>query len=113
MGLHDGDLSENAIDVSIGTARSVNGYILFFGRCSSNQERCPAIPNKSVRFPLIRHLLYPRPSFVYTGKLEEEEVRVLERGDYFGEQALLKEDCRSANVIALPPGVECLSLGRE
>jgi CRP-like cAMP-binding protein len=48
-----------------------------------------------------------------TGKLEEEEVRVLENGDYFGEQALLKEECRSANVIALPPGVECLTLGRE
>lgn len=48
-----------------------------------------------------------------SGKLEEEEVRVLEKGDYFGEQALLKEECRSANVIALPPGVECLTLGRE
>ncbi|XP_046463610.1 cGMP-dependent protein kinase, isozyme 1-like [Daphnia pulex] len=47
------------------------------------------------------------------GKLEEEEVRVLENGDYFGEQALLKEECRSANVIALPPGVECLTLGRD
>ena len=48
-----------------------------------------------------------------TGKLEEEEVRVLEKGDYFGEQALLREECRSANVIALAPGVECLTLGRE
>ena len=47
------------------------------------------------------------------GKLEEEEVRVLDKGDYFGEQALLKEECRSANVIALQPGVECLTLGRE
>lgn len=49
----------------------------------------------------------------FSGKTEEEEVRVLEKGDYFGEQALLKEECRSANVIALPPGVECLTLGRE
>lgn len=48
-----------------------------------------------------------------SGKTEEEEVRILEKGDYFGEQALLKEECRSANVIALPPGVECLTLGRE
>ena len=47
------------------------------------------------------------------GQLEEEEVRILEKGDYFGEQALLKEDCRSANVIAMAPGVECLTLGRE
>ncbi|XP_073979812.1 protein kinase, cGMP-dependent at 21D isoform X2 [Rhodnius prolixus] len=47
------------------------------------------------------------------GCSEEEEVRTLARGDYFGEQALLKEDCRTANVIALPPGVECLTLDRE
>jgi cGMP-dependent protein kinase len=56
---------------------------------------------------------FQSPSIKQTGKLEEEEVRVLENGDYFGEQALLKEECRSANVIALPPGVECLTLGRE
>ncbi|KAJ8919915.1 hypothetical protein NQ315_006444 [Exocentrus adspersus] len=47
------------------------------------------------------------------GRLEEEEIRVLQRGDYFGEQALLKEDCRTASVIALHPGVECLTLDRE
>jgi len=47
------------------------------------------------------------------GKKEDEEVRILEKGDYFGEQALLKEDCRSANVIAMAPGVECLTLGRD
>lgn len=47
------------------------------------------------------------------GKLEEEEVRILENGDYFGEQALLREECRSANAIALAPGVECLTLGRD
>lgn len=48
-----------------------------------------------------------------TGKKEDEEVRILDKGDYFGEQALMKEDCRSANVIAMAPGVECLTLGRE
>jgi cGMP-dependent protein kinase len=44
---------------------------------------------------------------------DEEEIRVLQRGDYFGEQALLKEDCRTANIIAMHPGVECLTLDRE
>ncbi|XP_046994018.1 cGMP-dependent protein kinase, isozyme 1 isoform X2 [Schistocerca americana] len=47
------------------------------------------------------------------GRREDEEIRTLERGDYFGEQALLKEDCRTASVIALPPGVECLTLDRD
>jgi cGMP-dependent protein kinase len=45
--------------------------------------------------------------------MEEEEIRTLEKGDYFGEQALLMEEFRTANVIALPPGVECLTLNRE
>ncbi|EFA12840.1 cGMP-dependent protein kinase, isozyme 1 [Tribolium castaneum] len=44
---------------------------------------------------------------------DEEEIRILQRGDYFGEQALLKEDCRTANIIAMNPGVECLTLDRE
>lgn len=48
-----------------------------------------------------------------SGKREEEEIRTLGRGDYFGEQALLREDCRTANVIAQYPGVECLVLDRE
>ncbi|KAF7283027.1 hypothetical protein GWI33_001583 [Rhynchophorus ferrugineus] len=47
------------------------------------------------------------------GHLDEEEIRTLGRGDYFGEQALLKEDCRTASVIALNPGVECLTLDRD
>lgn len=37
----------------------------------------------------------------------------MQRGDYFGEQALLKEDVRTASVIALSPGVECLTLDRD
>lgn len=46
-------------------------------------------------------------------RIEEEEIRTLRRGDYFGEQALLKEDVRTASVIALNPGVECLTLDRD
>lgn len=46
-------------------------------------------------------------------RTEEEEIRTLTRGDYFGEQALLKEDKRTANIIALEPGVECLTLDRD
>lgn len=45
--------------------------------------------------------------------MDEEEIRTLGRGEYFGEQALLKEDCRTASVIALHPGVECLTLDRD
>ncbi|KAH8279576.1 hypothetical protein KR018_002159, partial [Drosophila ironensis] len=44
---------------------------------------------------------------------EETELRTLTRGDYFGEQALINEDKRTANIIALPPGVECLTLDRD
>jgi cGMP-dependent protein kinase 1 len=47
------------------------------------------------------------------GRLVEEEIRTLGRGDYFGEQSLIKEDKRSANIIAMSPGVECLTLDRE
>ncbi|XP_039276964.1 cGMP-dependent protein kinase, isozyme 1 isoform X2 [Nilaparvata lugens] len=47
------------------------------------------------------------------GTTEDQEIRILERGDYFGEQALLKEEFRTASVIALSPGVECLTLDRE
>lgn len=45
--------------------------------------------------------------------VDEEDIRTLTRGDYFGEQALLKEDKRTANIIAMSPGVECLTLDRE
>ncbi|KAF2361102.1 Cyclic nucleotide-binding domain [Trinorchestia longiramus] len=47
------------------------------------------------------------------GKSIEEEVRILEEGSYFGEQALLNEEYRTANVIATPPGVECLVVDRD
>jgi len=43
----------------------------------------------------------------------EEEIRSLARGDYFGEQALLTTDTRTANVIATSDAVECLTLDRE
>lgn len=51
--------------------------------------------------------------FHILGSIKEEEIRTLGRGDYFGEQALIKEDKRTANIIALSPGVECLTLDRE
>ncbi|XP_046843994.1 cGMP-dependent protein kinase 1-like [Xenia sp. Carnegie-2017] len=40
-------------------------------------------------------------------------VRTLKKGDYFGERALLSEDCRTANVIACAKGVSCLVLERN
>lgn len=43
---------------------------------------------------------------------EPQEIRRLQRGDYFGEKALLSEDRRTANVIAEIPGVECLVVER-
>jgi cGMP-dependent protein kinase 1 len=43
----------------------------------------------------------------------EEDIRILSRGEYFGEQALINEDKRTANIIAMSPGVECLTLDRE
>lgn len=46
------------------------------------------------------------------GREEPQEVRRLQKGDYFGERALLSEDRRTANVIAEPPGVECLVVER-
>ena len=44
---------------------------------------------------------------------EDEEIRSLTKGDYFGEQALLKTDLRTANVISTSDVVECLTLDRE
>ncbi|KAM3963402.1 cGMP-dependent protein kinase, isozyme 1-like [Aphomia sociella] len=42
----------------------------------------------------------------------EKLVNSLRRGDYFGEQALLRQDQRLATVTAMAPGVECLTLNR-
>jgi len=43
----------------------------------------------------------------------DTEIRTLTKGDYFGEQALLKTDMRTANVIAASEVVECLTLDRD
>lgn len=40
-------------------------------------------------------------------------VGTLQKGDYFGERALLNDDKRMATVIANAPGVECLLLDRR
>ncbi|KAE8753220.1 hypothetical protein FOCC_FOCC000143 [Frankliniella occidentalis] len=40
------------------------------------------------------------------GTVEEMVIRELGRGDYFGEQALLHDDFRTASVIATAPGVD-------
>jgi len=45
--------------------------------------------------------------------LKEEQIRTLTKGDYFGEQALLKTDLRTANVVAESDALECLTLDRE
>ena len=54
-----------------------------------------------------------KSAFDILGKSGEEEIRNLARGDYFGEQALLKTDFRTANVVASSTTVECLVLDRE
>ncbi|XP_059194111.1 cGMP-dependent protein kinase 2 isoform X2 [Centropristis striata] len=40
-------------------------------------------------------------------------INTLQRGDYFGEKALISDDVRSANIIADDNGVECLVIDRE
>ncbi|PAV87173.1 hypothetical protein WR25_02385 isoform F [Diploscapter pachys] len=47
------------------------------------------------------------------GETEPREIRTLNQGDFFGERALLGEEVRTANIIALAPGVEVLTLDRE
>uniref|UniRef100_A0A914KGY6 cGMP-dependent protein kinase n=2 Tax=Meloidogyne incognita TaxID=6306 RepID=A0A914KGY6_MELIC len=47
------------------------------------------------------------------GEQDPHEIRILKQGDFFGEKALLGEEVRTANVIAMPPGVEVLTLDRE
>ena len=56
----------------------------------------------------------PKAAFNYDDSKKEPEFEVLRQlgyGDYFGEQALLKEEKRSANVVSL--GCECLTLDRD
>lgn len=44
----------------------------------------------------------------------EQELMILDRGDYFGEKALYdsEESRRQANVIAISPGIECYTIDR-
>lgn len=45
-------------------------------------------------------------------KGENRIVRILKRGDCFGEQAIINQEKRLASVIAQEPGAECLTLDR-
>uniref|UniRef100_A0A3B4ANG5 cGMP-dependent protein kinase n=1 Tax=Periophthalmus magnuspinnatus TaxID=409849 RepID=A0A3B4ANG5_9GOBI len=40
-------------------------------------------------------------------------INTLQKGDYFGEKALISDDVRSANIVADEDGVECLVIDRE
>jgi len=42
----------------------------------------------------------------------DDEIRTLEAGEFFGEQALLRSEKRTANIIALPPAATVLALDR-
>jgi cGMP-dependent protein kinase 1 len=44
---------------------------------------------------------------------QQRLVGILKKGAYFGEQALLHRDKRLANIIANPPGTDCLTLDRK
>ncbi|KAL6465606.1 hypothetical protein MHYP_G00257390 [Metynnis hypsauchen] len=44
---------------------------------------------------------------------EPQVINTLQKGDYFGEKALISDDVRSANIIADEDGVECLVIDRE
>uniref|UniRef100_A0A8C5MNV8 cGMP-dependent protein kinase n=1 Tax=Leptobrachium leishanense TaxID=445787 RepID=A0A8C5MNV8_9ANUR len=46
------------------------------------------------------------------GYQEAQLIKTLEKGDYFGEKALISDDVRSANIIA-DDAVECLVMDRE
>lgn len=54
-----------------------------------------------------------RAGTVTVSKNEKGVIGILERGQFFGERALLEEDSRQATVTANAPGVECLTLSRE
>uniref|UniRef100_A0AAR2JBM4 cGMP-dependent protein kinase n=1 Tax=Pygocentrus nattereri TaxID=42514 RepID=A0AAR2JBM4_PYGNA len=44
---------------------------------------------------------------------QPQVINTLQKGDYFGEKALISDDVRSANIIADEDGVECLVIDRE
>ncbi|XP_056447694.1 cGMP-dependent protein kinase 2 [Gadus chalcogrammus] len=44
---------------------------------------------------------------------EPQVINLLQKGDYFGEKALISDDVRSANIIAEDNGLECLVIDRE
>ncbi|XP_075139902.1 cGMP-dependent protein kinase 2 isoform X2 [Leptodactylus fuscus] len=44
---------------------------------------------------------------------EPQLIKILGKGEYFGEKALISDDVRSANIIADDNGVECLVMDRE
>ncbi|XP_010562700.1 PREDICTED: cGMP-dependent protein kinase 2 isoform X3 [Haliaeetus leucocephalus] len=46
-------------------------------------------------------------------QLQPQLIKNLHKGDYFGEKALIRDDVRSANVIADEHNVECLVIDRE
>lgn len=50
---------------------------------------------------------------VLEGDNKPQEIRKLNKGDYFGEKALLSEDLRTASILALESGVNCLVIERE
>lgn len=44
----------------------------------------------------------------------EEELMILEKGDYFGEKALYSEEFRrQVNAIAMAPGLECYTIEKK
>ncbi|XP_069598924.1 cGMP-dependent protein kinase 2 [Ranitomeya imitator] len=44
---------------------------------------------------------------------EPQLIKTLQKGEYFGEKALISDDVRSANIIADDNEVECLAMDRE
>ncbi|XP_053107198.1 cGMP-dependent protein kinase 2 isoform X2 [Hemicordylus capensis] len=47
------------------------------------------------------------------GHTQPQLIKTLQKGDYFGERALISDDVRSANIIADENDVECLVIDRE
>uniref|UniRef100_A0A8C7ABE9 cGMP-dependent protein kinase n=1 Tax=Neovison vison TaxID=452646 RepID=A0A8C7ABE9_NEOVI len=47
------------------------------------------------------------------GHDQPQLIKTLQKGEYFGEKALISEDVRSANIVAEENGVACLVIDRE